>query len=233
MRTRARATIAGAVAVVAAASLAAPAHAYDVDRYVYAAGHMLRTSDVPKALGAFGDRMSFNANTGRLPLGLCSPKDSTVNLRGGNAYYSAFFSNGSDDGNTLSETVITYKSNEAAIKAFDKAKEAIAACVGTQSGSWSDPDGASTYTYSSTTTTGEVPSVTVTGVKSVFINTNHVDGSSTTSSKELRDSYLVMTLLGDAVIVTDYERANDSNVSTKLRKKVNQAAFNAVTRWAA
>ena len=210
---------------------AAPAAAYDVDAYVFAAGHMLQSADVPKGLGNFGERMFFSANTGRSKLDLCSPKEGApVFIRGGNAYYTANFSTGSDDSNFLSETVITYASDSAAMKAFDQASKDLAACLGTQTGSWDDGSG-TTYTYSSTTTTGKVPMVTVTGVESVFLNTNNVDGSSTSSSKELRDQYQVMTLVGDAIIVTGYERADDANVSTRLRKKVNQAAFNAVTRW--
>ena len=210
---------------------ATPAAAYDVDSYVYAAGHMLQSSDIPKGLGDFGARMSFSANTGRSGLDLCTPKEGrAVIVRGGNAYYSAYFSNGTDGSNTLSQTVITYKSAQAAIKAFNAASKAVSACVGTQTGSWDDGSGG-TYTYSSTTTTGKVPAVTVTGVESVFVNTNNVDGSSTSSSKDLRDSYLVMTLVNDAIIVVDYNKVDDANVPTKQRKKVNQVAFDAVTRW--
>ena len=212
---------------------AAPAAAYDVDAYVYAAGHMLQSSDVPKSLVDAGQRMSFNANTGRSKLDLCTPKEGpSVFIRGGDAYYSATFSNGTDGGNSLSETVITYKSANAAIKAFNQASKAVASCVGTQTGSWDDGNGG-TYSYSSTTTTGKVPAVTVTGVESVFLNTNNVDGSSTSSSKDLRDAYLVMSLYNDAIIVTEYNRADDANVSTKQRKKVNQVAFDAITRWGA
>ena len=42
-----------------------------------------------------------------------------------------------------------------------------------------------------------------------------------------------MTLYSDAIIVTEYNKANDANVSTKQRKKVNQVAFDAITRWGA
>lgn len=210
---------------------AAPAAAYDVDAYMYAAGHMLQTADVPKGLGDFGERMWFSANTEKAGFDLCTPKEGkAVMLRGGQGHYSAFFSNGTDSGNTLNQAVITYKAAKAAVSAFNKATKAVQACVGTDSGSWDDGNGG-TFTYSSTTTTGKVPYVTVTGVESVFLDTNNVDGSSTSSSKDLRDTYLVMTLVGDAIIMTEYMKMDDSDVSAKQRKKVDEAAFNAVTRW--
>lgn len=227
-----RRTLVSAAVVTAAlaVSIPAPAQAYDVDAYVHAAGHMLRTSDVPKGLGDFGSNMGFYANSGPVAFGVCSTDTAQNVIRGGTMQAGALFSNNTDEGNSLSETVLVFSSNSAAIKAFNRAKAGVKPCLGTQSGSWSDDSG-TTYTYSSTTTTGSVPKVTVTGVPSFFLNTDHIDGSSDSSSTSKRDSYTVYTLVGDTIIATSYNRADDSNVSTALRQKVNQAAFTAVTRW--
>lgn len=228
MRTRRALAIAG-LAALGTTLLAVPAHAYDVQAYEYAAGHMLQTSDVPKGLGDFGTGMEFFATERSSSFSACSTDTYNVIIKGGNRQASALFSNGGDGGNSLTETVLSFASASKAISAFNKAKSSVKGCLGTQTGSWGDDT--TTYTYSSTTTTGSVPMVTVTGVPSFFINTDNVDTANGSVTSGRRDQYLVFTLVDSAIIVTDYERADDSNVSTSLRKKVNQAAFNAVTRW--
>ena len=45
------------------------------------------------------------------------------------------------------------------------------------------------------------------------------------------DGYNVYTLVNDVIIDTGYYTGSELNMSTNQRKDVNQAAFNAVTRW--
>lgn len=222
-----------AVATLASAMLmAAPAQAYDQDAYVYAAGHMLTTADVPASLGDFGTNMSFYAtqNTGKLYL--CYVGDKDVAAKGGKATYSASFNESAKDaaGNSLGQSVMQYGSAEKAIAAFDVVKERIKKCTGTTTQTWPGEDGSS-QTSSSLTTNGTVPMVTEVGVESVFVNQNYLTTSSDGADKYSSDTYTVYTLLNDTILWTSYTTGNLENIPTKQRKQVNEVAFTAIDRW--
>jgi hypothetical protein len=212
--------------------VAAPAQAYDRDAYVYAAGHMVRSGDIPAALGDFGQRMSFNASPSGNTLYLCAIGEKEVTAPGGAYSYSAYFNEPQKggNGNSLSTSVTTYASAQKAISAFETLQKRITNCKGATTQTWSDDDG-TTETSSSLTTNGKVPAVTEVGVESVFVNQNYLSTSSDSSERYSNDQYTVYTLLNDAILSTTYNTGNLENIPTKLRKKVNEVAFVAIDRW--
>lgn len=226
------AVLAATAGIAVSVGVAAPAQAYDSDAYACAAGHMLKTVDLPASLGDFGRNMNFNAaQTGsRIPLCYIGDKDYTA--PGGRFTFGAnFYENAKGaDGNSLSQAVTQYASAEKAISAFDALKTTIRNCKGTTSQTWSDPDGTS-QTSSSLTTNGKVPGVTEVGVESVFVNQNSLSTSTDAPDRYASDTYTVYTLLNDVIISTSYSTGNLENIPTKQRARINQVAFTAIDRW--
>lgn len=228
-------TLAGLLAATAAVSIAAavPAQAYDKDAYVYAAGHMLQSDDVPASLGAFGKTMYFNASSGtKIYVCYVNSTDITVKPKSVNLF-SANFNEDFDGGagNSISQSVYQYASAEKAISAYESLTKAIKGCTGTTSNSWTDEDSGVTQTSTSLTTNGKVPSVTEVGVESVFVNSNYLTTSSDGKDKYASDSYTVFSLVNDVILSTGYTTGNLENIPTKQRKQVNQMAFDAIGRW--
>ena len=217
---------------MASLAVAAPAHAYDEDAYSYAAGHMLKTGDLPAALGDFGTGMDFNASQASGKVFLCFIGEKQYSAPGGRFSFGAsFYENRKDAaGNGLNQTVTQYASATKAISAFETLQTSIKNCKGTTSQSWTDDDG-STQTSSSLTTNGRVPEVTEVGVESLFVNQNYLTTSTNVQNRSASDTYTVYTLLNDVIISTSYTTGNLENIPTKQRAKVNQVAFTAIDRW--
>lgn len=228
---RTTAALAAAVAVAAPLVAAAPAHAYDRDAYQYAAGHMLRSGDLPASLGDFGTHMDFNASrSGKVFL--CFIGEKEYSAPGGASSFGASFYEDRKDalGNGLIQTVTQYAGADKAISAYEALQKSIKGCKGTTSQTWTDDDG-STQTSSSLTTNGRVPGVTEVGVESLFVNQNYLTTSTNVQNRYASDTYTVYTLLNDVIISTSYTTGNLENIPTKQRKKVNQVAFTAIDRW--
>ena len=228
-------TLAAAAAVALATgsiAVAAPAQAYDKDAYVYAAGHMLQSRDLPKALGDFGKNMSFNASQDSEKIYLCFVSDTEYRAPAGDFTFGAFFFSKAkgDNGNSISQTVTQYPTAMKAITAFRTLTKQAKNCTGSSTQTWTDDDG-STQTSSSLNTNGKVPMVTEVGVESVFVNQNYLSTSSTGSDRYASDTYTVYTLLNDVILATAYSTGSLENIPTAQRKKVNELAFTAIERW--
>lgn len=229
-------SLAGLLAATAAVSIVAaatPAQAYDKDAYVYAAGHMLQSGDIPSSLGTFGKDMFFNASSGS-KIYACYVNSNDITVKPQSAYvFGANFSDNSKDGNgnSVMQAVYQYSSATKAISAYQALTKAIKGCTGTTTNSWTDDDTGVTQTSTSLTTNGKVPAVTEVGVESVFVNTNYLSTSSDGQDKYSSDSYTVFSLVNDVIISTGYSTGNVENIPTKQRKQVNQLAFDAISRW--
>lgn len=219
-----------------ALALAAPASAYDRDAYGYAAAHMIESSDVPRALGTMKRTLDFNAyaNIGAnflcdVPQSDAQAPDRLVKFPASRYSFSGSYGGRGSDAPSIEVTVLQYDSSTAAIRAFDSLRKDIRSCTGTGSNTWTGEDGTTT-TYSTEVFNGVVPLVTVTGVESVFVNSNSLSVSTPGDSRDVNDQYSVVTLVDDVIIQTQFY-ANSNNLTTRQRKAVNQVAFNAVTRW--
>lgn len=218
---------AGAAALIAV-GMAAPAQAYDRDGYAYAASHMIGYTDIPKSLNVKRGA-SFNANPSHGKNYVCSSESKTVEYAGGVHQFSMGYEGRKSAG--VNVNVTQYATASKAIKAFDQLKKGLKECAGSKSGSQTFDDG-STDSWSSLTTTGNVPLVTVAGVQSVFQNQNYDDVTTGEyGGRYTSDTYTVYTLVDDAIINTNFYTGSELNMTTKQRKAVNQVAFNAVTRW--
>lgn len=220
--------IAAAVAV-AGVGLAAPAQAYDRDLYAYAASHMVDYRDIPASLKV-RKGASFYANPSTGKSYLCGDDQKSVDYPGGKYNFSINYQGRGRDGG-INVNVVQYESNEKAIAAFNALKKGLRECAGATNGQQTYEDG-STDTWSKLTTTGNVPSVTITGVPSVFLNLNYEDVvSGTFTDRYTSDNYSVYTLVNDVIINTGHFTGSELNMSSAERRAVNQVAFNAVTRW--
>jgi hypothetical protein len=229
------AVLAALTTVAMSLAVAAPARAYDRDAYVYAAGHMLRSDDLPAALGDMGTGMSFNASLSEGHLTLCYIEKTMYKSPAGKYAYSALFNTyrkSPEAGGDISlvSTVTPFASASKAIAAFDDLRKALKNCKGTTTQTWTDDDGV-TQTASSLTTNGRVPGVTEVGVESLFLNQNYLSTSSDGSDRYGSDTYTVFTLLNDVILSTSYSTGGLANIPTKKRAKVNEVAFTAIDRW--
>lgn len=224
------ATSTAAFAFVAASAV--PASAYDPEAYSYAAGHMITPKDVVKPLkvnsaGYFSagpDSSSF----------LCRKDGKDVSVPRGESRYSIEYNAEDSKRPSVSVTVQQFSSSTKAISTFNKFKKAATTCAGATSGSdsWGGEDGTPVVEqWSSLTTTGKVPLVTIVGVPSFFINTNYEQVISDNASRFSSDNYAVYTLLNDVIISTSFSSGSELNITPAQRKAVNQTAFNAVDAW--
>lgn len=221
--------LAAAAAFTITAIAAPAAQAYDTEAFSYAAGHMLQEKDIPASIG-LNDTMSFNASTAG-EFYLCRKGEKDVMVTAGVNTFSASYDSKKGVEGGLSINVNQYASSTKAIKAFGQLKKALNTCAGASGDTQTFDDG-TTDTWSRLTTTGTVPAVTITGVPSLFLNTNYTDVSSGPDGSEYSsDQYYVYTLVDDVIITTNYYTGSELNLPTKKRKAVNQTAFNAVTAW--
>lgn len=221
-----------AATVLSGMALAAPAQAYDRDAYAYAASHMLGNKQVVAPLTAKPNGY-FNAGPDSKSW-LCQANEKDVNYPGGLYRFSINYQSTKKKQSGVNSHVEQFASATKAIAAFNSLKKGAKDCSGPTSGSnnYTDADGNTvTDTWSSLTTTGDVPLVTIVGVPSVFINTNYQDVSSDQDSPYSSDNYTVYTLVNNVIISTNYYSGSELNISAAERKAVNQTAFNAVSAW--
>jgi hypothetical protein len=237
MKVRSAVVLVGVSALALGALAASPAQAYDKKSYRYAASHMIDRKDIPAELGAFKKSMSFNAFGSRGKATLCSlPGGATtpgteVTYPGGKLHFEANYSTRGDSPQSLWVAVEQYPDSQKAIAAFDEAKKEAKKCTGTSTSSWTDPDSGVVSTYTVMIENGVVPSVTTTGVESLFVNVNS-DSSATSEEAPYRsDTYAVVSLINNVVISTNYSTSATLNIPTQQRKSINQVAFNAETAW--
>jgi hypothetical protein len=221
--------LAAAAAFTITAVAAPAAQAYDAEAFSYAAGHMLQEKDVPESIG-LNDTMNFTAST-NADFYVCSKGDRSISIPSGkNSFLAGYDSKKGVEG-SLNIAVTQYATSTSAIKAFGKLKKALTTCAGATGGTQTYDDG-TTDTWARLATTGTVPAVTITGVPSLFLNTNYTDiASGPDSSQYSSDSYNVYTLVDDVIITTNYYTGSELNLPTKKRKAINQVAFNAVSAW--
>jgi hypothetical protein len=226
------------ISAIATVATSPPSAAYDKDAYSYAAGHMIDRSDVPLVLGILKKTMAFSAYPSNFPLFLCSVPNAEptapsrdYSFPAGVTQFSATYNAKAEDGPSVEVAVNQYSSAEKAIKAFDKAKAKISGCDGTGSTTWTDPSTGAVTTYSTQITNGVVPAVTTTGVESLFVSSDNLSATVPGDSKFINDTYTVLSLVDDVVIITTYYVNGNDNPTKKQRKAVNQVAFNAETAW--
>ncbi len=221
-----------ATAIAASTIAVAPsAVAYNKDAYAFAAGHMLESKDIPKALGTYRPAIDFNASGDRPVMYLCSLKDGNVRVGGAKFAFAANYNNTvRNSPRQVNVTVYQYGSSKAAITGFRAVEREAKRCTGAQGDSNTSDDGV-TFSWTSNLQNGKVKDVKVAGVESVFINSDYENGSTDSDQKFLSDSYSVYTLVNNAIIVSLFNNNNANTLTPAERKGANQLAFNAVTAW--
>ncbi len=227
------ATIAAVGALVMSVSaVTLPAAAYDKDAYGYAASHFLEEKQIPKVFQTKFKGFSVSINAYSFSDTVCgygTGGNTKVKLAKGTIQSFATYQlkNRTVD---LSVNVMQYKSNVAAEKAFKAMSKAIKKCDGSVDTSWTDSDG---YVYPSNTvtTTGNVPGVTVTGVKSVFIDWDSNYPETADSPAWLTDQRTIFTLVNDVIIQSGLDSGSSKIITAAQKKGLEKVAFNMVDSW--
>ena len=224
--------IAAAALALGLGVLAAPvANASERETYAYAASHMPTSKDIPKALGTYRAGFFFSASPFDASIYLCDVKNNSVMVKGAKYAFNAGYRNAKrNDPGYVSVNVWQFKNSQRAIKTFDALKKDIKKCTGSDSQTFTDDDG-TTSSYTHNLTNGSVPSVTVTGVESVFVNSDYSYTSSQPDGDSKSDNYSVYTLVNDVIIGNTYYNSVSASLSPAQRKAANQLAFNAVGIW--
>lgn len=224
--------IAGAALALGLGVLAAPvAQANEREAYAYAASHMPTSKDIPRALGTYRPGIFFSASPFDTTIYLCDLKNSSVIVKGPQyAFNAGYRTVKRNDPGYVSVNVWQFKNAQRAIKTFDTLKKDIKRCTGSETNSFNDDDG-TTSSWTRNLTNGTVPSVTVTGVESVFVNSDYTFTSSQPDGDSKSDNYSVYTLVNDVIIGTSYYNSVESTLTAAQRKAANQLAFNAVGAW--
>lgn len=213
-------------------ALAAPAaQASEREAYAYAATHMPTSKDIPKALGTYRAGIFFSASPFDASIYLCDLKNDSVMVKGAKYAFNAGYRNVKrDEPGYVSVNVWQFRNSQQAIKTFNALKRDIKKCTGSETNSFNDDDG-TTSSWTHNLTNGTVPSVTVTGVESVFVNSDFTFTSSQPEGDSKSDNYSVFTLVDDVIIGTTYSNSVSATLSAAERKAANQLAFNAVGAW--
>lgn len=236
MRTRSLIALAGATAL-ATTAIAAPASAADYrDAYASAVERSIVRSDIPKSLGSFKADPQTMLMPSRGSLFVCPGPQSVPDgiMASGPKYTwtTTFVPKDERDGAFVGVTVNQYAKATDAIRAFRQVERRLSQCVTTTSDSWTDPDTGVTNSWSSQTTVGKVPSVTIVGVQSLFVNTNRTSTSSDESDgPQSNDTYVVLSLINDAIIVTSADSGSFADFSPAQKRDVNRIAFAATGNW--
>ncbi len=227
------ATIAAVGALVMSVSaVTLPAAAYDKEAYGYAASHFLEEKEIskvfkPKSKGFF---VSINPSSFFSTVcGYGTGGNTEVKLAKGTIQSFATYELKSGT-NNLSVNVTQYKSNVAAEKAFKAMSKSIKKCDGTVDTSWTSPDG-TVYPSNTVTTTGNVPGVTVTGVKSVFIELDSNFAETADSPASVNDQRTIFALVNDVIIQSVFNSGSSKNMTAAQKKGLEKVAFDMVTSW--
>lgn len=224
-----RAMAAGAAVVILGAGLIAPAHAYDRELYTYGAALMVGYSDIPTSLKVKrGGRYSAAPDGGTRFL--CGDEQKSVEYPAGKHVLSVSYE-GRDNSSGLDVSIDVYPSNKQASSAFSRLRNGLRSCAGAASGQETYGDG-SIDNWSRSTTTGNVPLVTGSGIMSVFMNKNYEDViTGEDADRYTSDSYNVYSLSANTIITTSRYSGSVLNIPTAERRAVNQVARKAVSRF--
>ncbi len=227
------ATIAAVGALVMSVSaVTLPAAAYDKEAYGYAASHYLEEKQIPKVFKpkSKGFDVSINASSfSDTVCGYGTGGNTEVKLPKGTIQSYASYQLKSGTSN-LSVNVTQYKSNVAAEKAFKAMSKSIKKCDGIVDTSWTSPDG-TVYPSNTVTTTGNVPGVTVTGVKSVFIELDSNFAETADSPASVNDQRTIFTLVNDVIIQSGFDSGSSKNITAAQKKGLEKVAFDMVDSW--
>lgn len=228
--------IAAASAGAASLALIAPAQAADYrDAYASAIERSVTRADVPSSLGTFRPNPDSILSPARGRLFLCAGPESVPNgitVPGGKYRFATTFTPVDEkNGTFVSVTVNEYATPTDAIRAFRQAERRLASCARTTSNSWTDPDSNVTTTFSTTATVGKVPSVTIVGVESLFVDTNSTSTGGGNDAPDAEDQYQVISLVNDAIIITTGDSGSFSNLAPSFKRGVEKLAFAATGRW--
>lgn len=212
--------------------LAAPvAQANERETYAYAASHMPTSKDIPKALGTYRPSIFFSASPFDSTIYLCDLENANPTVKGAKYSFNAGYRpTKRNDPGYVSVNVWQFRNSQQAIKTYDALKKNIKKCTGSSTQTFTGDDG-STSSYTHNLTNGTVPSVTVVGVESVFVNSDYTFTSSEPGGNSKSDNYSVYTLVNDVIIGTSYYNSVSATLSPAQRKAANQLAFNAVGAW--
>jgi len=223
-----------AAAALALGTIAAPAAlAYDRKAYSYAAAHMPAAKSIPKALGTYRPGVFFSAGMDDGEIYLCNPTNegNSISVKGARFAYSAGYrSVARNSQKGVNVNVWQYANASAAIKAFRSLEKESKKCTGEKSSTYTDDDG-TVYTYASKLSNGKVPAVTVTGVQSIFVETDYVNSTSNGTPDDTFDNYAVYTLVNDVIIGSYFSNNVEATISKAERKAMSTFAFRNVGAW--
>ncbi len=227
------ATIAAVGALVMSVStVTLPAAAYDKEAYGYAASHFLDEKEIPKVFKPKSKGFYVSINPSSFFNTVCgygTGGNTEVKLAKGTIQSFATYQLKSGT-NNLSVNVTQYKSNVAAEKAFKAMSKAIKKCDGGVDTSFTSPDG-TVYPSNTVTTTGNVPGVTVTGVKSVFIELDSNFAETADSPASVNDQRTIFALVNDVIIQSVFNSGSSKNMTAAQKKGLEKVAFDMVDSW--
>ncbi len=227
------ATIAAVGALVMSVStVTLPAAAYDKEAYGYAASHFLDEKEIPKVFKPKSKGFYVSINPSSFFNTVCgygTGGNTEVKLAKGTIQSFATYQLKSGT-NNLSVNVTQYKSNVAAEKAFKAMSKAIKKCDGRVDTSFTSPDG-TVYPSNTVTTTGNVPGVTVTGVKSVFIELDSNFAETADSPASVNDQRTIFALVNDVIIQSVFNSGSSKNMTAAQKKGLEKVAFDMVDSW--
>ncbi len=231
MKAKFVAIAAAGVLVVSVSAVSVPASAYDKEAYGYAASHFLNQRQIPKVFKSKSKGFNVLTRQSSFHIPVCDygPGENTqVKMTRGKIQ--SFASYPLKGLNSLGVTVTQYEGNVAAEKAFTSMRKDIKKCDGTRDTSFTVPDG-TFYPSNTVTTTGSVPGVTVTGVKSVFIDSDHNNDAAGDLRASASDQRTVFTLVDDVIIQSEFGSGTSKNITTAQKKGLGKVAFSMVDSW--
>ncbi len=224
------------VLVMSVSAVTLPAAAYDKEAYGYAASHFLEEKEIPKVFKIKSKGFSVSINPSGYSNVVCgygTGGNTEVKLAKGTiqSYASYGLKKGMSNAmNNLSVNVMQYKSNVAAEKAFKAMSKAIKKCDGSVDTSFTGTDG-TVYPSNMVTTTGNVPGVTVTGVKSVFFESDSNFAETADSPAWINDQRTIFTLVNDVIIQSVFDSGSSKNITAAQKKGLEKVAFDMVDAW--
>ncbi len=220
------------VLVMSVSTVTLPAAAYDKEAYGYAASHFLEEKEIPKVFKPKSKGFYVSISPSSFFNTVCgygTGGNTEVKLAKGTIESFATYELKSGT-NNLSVNVTQYQSNVAAQKAFKAMSKAIKKCDGSVDTSFTSPDG-TVYPSNTVTTTGNVPGVTVTGVKSVFIELDSNFAETADSPASVNDQRTIFTLVNDVIIQSAFNSGSSKNMTAAQKKGLEKVAFDMVTSW--
>ncbi len=218
--------------VMSVSTVTLPAAAYDKEAYGYAASHFLEEKEIPKVFKPKSKGFYVSINPSSFFNTVCgygTGGNTEVKLAKGTIESFATYELKSGT-NNLSVNVTQYQSNVAAQKAFKAMSKAIKKCDGSVDTSFTSPDG-TVYPSNTVTTTGNVPGVTVTGVKSVFIELDSNFAETADSPASVNDQRTIFALVNDVIIQSVFNSGSSKNMTAAQKKGLEKVAFDMVTSW--